>query len=572
MTHVSASLFSATGFRLLLALLLLAGRLPAAGQAPAWQTARAVAVATAASNFNASELQATAVDAAGDVYLTGTFRNTVLLGAIALTSVGATDIFVAKFSPATNQFVWAQRAGGTGLDGAEKLAVSGNSVYVTGFYNSPTVDFGATTLTNAGNSDVYVAKLTDTGSFGWALRAGSSGVDFASALVVSGTSVYVAGYFEAPTVRFGTTTLTSAGTMDVFVTKLTDAGPTASFVWAQRAGGADSDLGTVLAVSGANVYVAGYTSSRTAGFGPVTLTNASNAATTDLFVAKLTDAGPTGSFVWAQRAGGALNDFATALAVSGPNVYVGGYFVSPTAAFGATTLTNVGPSGSYDAYVAKLTDAGTSGRFDWTQQVGSTGAESVGELAVSGSSVYVVGSFSTSVSFGSTTLTNGGTGDLFVARLLDAGSTSSFAWAQQGGGSSGYKGAAAVALSGTNVYVAGSFGGLTATFGTIIVANPNYIGTGFLASLADPTLTATAAGRALASAQLFPNPAHGTATLYLPVGATAAPLTLTDALGRTVRRYPAAAAGPEVVLDLRGLSAGLYLVRGAGPAQHLRVE
>ena len=46
---------------------------------------------------------------------------------------------------------------------------------------------------------------------------------------------------------------------------------------------------------------------------------------------------------------------------------------------------------------------------------------------------------------------------------------------------------------------------------------------------------------------------------------------LTDAVGRAVRRYPAPA-GAEAALDLAGLPAGLYLLRGAGPAKRLVVE
>ena len=95
---------------------------------------------------------------------------------------------------------------------------------------------------------------------------------------------------------------------------------------------------------------------------------------------------------------------------------------------------------------------------------------------------------------------------------------------------------------------------------------------GFLASLTDPTLTATtAAAGPREPAALFPNPARHAATLRLPAGTAPAPLVLTDALGRPVRRYPAPA-GPEATLDLRGLPAGLYLLRGAGPAQRLAVE
>ena len=82
---------------------------------------------------------------------------------------------------------------------------------------------------------------------------------------------------------------------------------------------------------------------------------------------------------------------------------------------------------------------------------------------------------------------------------------------------------------------------------------------------------ATTAAKVTPAAQLFPNPAHGTATLRLPAGAARQPLLLRDALGRLVRQYPAPA-GAEAVLDLRGLPAGVYLVRCGELSQRLVVE
>ena len=82
---------------------------------------------------------------------------------------------------------------------------------------------------------------------------------------------------------------------------------------------------------------------------------------------------------------------------------------------------------------------------------------------------------------------------------------------------------------------------------------------------------ATTAAKATPAAQLFPNPAHGTATLRLPAGAARLPLALSDALGRLVRQFPAPA-GAEAVLDLRGLPAGVYWVRCGALSQRLVVE
>ncbi|MEJ7662509.1 MAG: T9SS type A sorting domain-containing protein [Hymenobacter sp.] len=64
--------------------------------------------------------------------------------------------------------------------------------------------------------------------------------------------------------------------------------------------------------------------------------------------------------------------------------------------------------------------------------------------------------------------------------------------------------------------------------------------------------------------EIYPNPAAETVQLRLPGVATAraATVEVLDALGRTVRQRPAVLSATDaVVLDLRGLPAGLYAVR-----------
>nr|WP_230679021.1 T9SS type A sorting domain-containing protein [Hymenobacter properus] len=113
-----------------------------------------------------------------------------------------------------------------------------------------------------------------------------------------------------------------------------------------------------------------------------------------------------------------------------------------------------------------------------------------------------------------------------------------------------------------------------ATFGSVTIASAGNAGTSFLASLADPTLTATTVALPSASIGLSPNPAHGRATVQLPAGTGPATLTVLDALGRPVRTQRAT--GPLAELDLTGLAPGLYAVRmqagGATTTRHLVVE
>lgn len=566
-------------------LLLLAIRLPAEAQVPAWQSAQAVAVATATATDNSSTVAATAVDAAGNVYLAGSFNNSVEFGAIKLTSLGGQDVFVAKFNPGSNQFVWAQRAGGGYDDVAQALVVNGTSVYVAGNFSSSTAAFGLSTLTNGGQTDLFVAKLTDAGntsSFAWAQRAGGSTNENATALAVNGASVYVAGSFTSPTADFGPVTLINnyTSSSEVFVAKLTDTGNAGSFLWGLKAGGSTNDSAYALAVSGTSVYVAGKFEND-AYFGSITLSNpprssGQSSITFDAFVAKLTDAGNTASFAWAQRAGGVGYDNAYALAVSGTSVYVAGSFTSPTANLGSIILANAGLTiGDADAFVAKLTDAGNTGSFVWAQRAGGISSEFINALAINGTSIFVVGTFaSATISFGATTLTNANPAnfDVFMAKLTDLGSTASFTWAKRAGGTN-YESATAVAVSNTSLYMAGYYQSATIGFDNITLSNPTpTTRLGFLASLTDATLTATSVpANPRESGHLFPNPARHAATLRLPAGTTPAPLILTDALGRAVRRYPVPT-GAEASLDLRGLSPGLYLLHGAGPARQLVVE
>nr|GFD57675.1 hypothetical protein [Tanacetum cinerariifolium] len=87
--------------------------------------------------------------------------------------------------------------------------------------------------------------------------------------------VYVAGNYGY-TATFGAVTLQSQGSSgsDVFITKLTDASTSASFIWAQRAGGTTGfDFARALLIRGSNVYVAGDFYGVTGTFGSLTLAN-----------------------------------------------------------------------------------------------------------------------------------------------------------------------------------------------------------------------------------------------------------------------------------------------------------
>ncbi|SHK18410.1 T9SS type A sorting domain-containing protein [Hymenobacter psychrotolerans] len=305
------------------------------------------------------ELAGLAVSGSG-VYAAGTFRGaTTTLGSISLSNASSSgsNIFVTKLTDAgaTASFTWAQQAGGsTGADLVKAVAASGTSVYIAGQYSGTTTRFGSTLLPNAGNSDLFVAKLTDGGStagFTWAQYAGGTGFEAVNAVAVEGTNVYLTGQFGSPTLAIGNSSLTNAGSLDLFVARLTDAGNAGSFAWGQQAGGSGAEVGNALAVHGPNVYVTGYFDSPAALFSSTTLSTTGQA---DVFLAKLTDAGSAAPFDWAQQAGGPSRDAGTAVVLQGARLYVAGSFDSPAISFGLLSLTRPGTSTGF--FLASLTD------------------------------------------------------------------------------------------------------------------------------------------------------------------------------------------------------------------------
>ena len=116
-----------------------------------------------------------------------------------MTALGSSDAFVLKLDAAGN-FVWAKAFSGTAADNANDLAVdaSGN-VFVTGLFQT-TADFdpgpGVFNLT-AFSNDIYIAKLDAAGNFGWAIRYGGATLDAGLSIFISAAgNIYATGFFE----------------------------------------------------------------------------------------------------------------------------------------------------------------------------------------------------------------------------------------------------------------------------------------------------------------------------------------------------------------------------------------
>jgi len=190
------------------------------------------------------------------VYVLGEYTASMTLGATTLTPVGGNDIYVTRLSQSTGAFVWAKSIGSASSDYVESLAVDkDDGLYAVGHFYSP-LTIGSTTLTSSGGADGMVFKMDQNGNHLWATRIGGVARDYAKRVAVnSNNEAYVAGTFSG-TPTYGPSTITSAGGLDMFVVKLSSSG---TILWARSGGGTGDDEGTGVAVSSADrVAVGGY--------------------------------------------------------------------------------------------------------------------------------------------------------------------------------------------------------------------------------------------------------------------------------------------------------------------------
>jgi hypothetical protein len=213
------------------------------------------------------------VDANNNCVVTGYFFNSATFGTVNLVSAGSADAYVAKYDGSGN-LQWVTSGGGTGVDEAFGLAqdAAGNS-YVSGYFNSATASFGGQVIHSAGGNDLFLIKLSPSGTVLWAKSAGGTGDDRGKSVGVDAQGyVYVSGSFSG-SATFGSTTLASTGGVDLCLLKYSPAGV---LQWVIPATGPADDQGNQITLDrNGHLYVSGSCSSN-AVFGALTLTNTLN--------------------------------------------------------------------------------------------------------------------------------------------------------------------------------------------------------------------------------------------------------------------------------------------------------
>ena len=321
----------------------------------------------------------------GHSYEVGSFAGTVTLdgsGAVGgtqnLTATGGLDGILTRHRK-DGRLEWACKFGSTGNDEALGLATDKfNYAYVSGYFSGTmtiTPQTGAaSTLTSAGGTDMFVAKIHPDGHIVYAFKMGASGNDRAEGVdVAPDLRVYVAGSFVGTTAVGGISgtviPLTSRGNSDAFLAKFTDIG---TLYWAIQAGGTGNDFGYGAAadITGGGYLMGSYegTATFSSSLPGTTPINKTVVGGSDGFVLGVSI---TGQLNWVASMGGSTNENVRDLAPDPRGtgvVAVGGF--SSSATFGS--LGSLTATGFYDAFAVRLSNAGA---FQWAQKAGGFGQD-----------------------------------------------------------------------------------------------------------------------------------------------------------------------------------------------------
>lgn len=398
------------------------------------------------------------VDKDGNLYTTGKYSSTgdfdPGVGVFNLnTNVWNHQIFVQKLTP-DGDLIWAKGFGGSGYDQGEKIRtdLDGN-VYVTGWFEN-TVDFDGLIKTANGSRDIFLMKLSSSGTVLWVETFGGVDYDYASDLVIDDAmNIYLTGGFRQ-SATFGSQTVTSNGESDAFVLKMDQS---RNLIWLRTFGKSEADISFAIDVDQkGNVYTAGAFTG-TVDFDPnpnndyyLSSSNTSN----DAYIQKLDS---MGNFVWAKALGSDWTDTPHDIHLDKyENLYI-------TGRFGLTVDFDPGPNtffltgnGDMDAFLLKLD---TAGQFIWAKSWGAADQEiGMSVKTDDDGNVYTAGYFFGFVDFDpnstETSLWSKGNGDFFISKLKPNGD---FVWARSAGGPV-YDFVREIALSPTNeLYAIGEF-------------------------------------------------------------------------------------------------------------------
>lgn len=352
---------------------------------------------------------ALALDAQGNAVVAGSFSGDLVIGDGKLESSGADDMFVAAFD-ADGHRRWAKRMGGVDVDGADGVAIDARgAVAVVGDFAGYVDLGGGHELVGDSQSDILLVVLEPDGVIRWAKGWASAGADEGRAVGFDAHgNLYVLVEFSR-SIDFGGGAIESVGNRDLAVVKLD---PSGRHIWSRRFGSNLDELGVGLAVDPAGSVIITGSFDDKLDFGDGVMKTAGRS---DVFITKLA---PDGHTLWSRRMGNTDEDIGAGVATDPfGNVYVAGWFWRSLDFYGAPSAS----AGKKDAFLYALSPAGDG---LWLRTFGGPEDDYGRGVAADRAAVYLTGTFHKAIDLGGTALTAAAApgarlplGDAYVTKL-----------------------------------------------------------------------------------------------------------------------------------------------------------
>lgn len=341
----------------------------------------------ATSGFACEALDA-CTDAAGNIYVAGSYTTSVTLGTTTLSNSGGEDAFVAKFD-ASGNVLWACGAGGADNESAASVATDAwGNVYIAGRYSGHGLSLGSSSLPATTGWNTFFAKYSSAGSVKWARAISDGMVCGANAIATDNSgNILLAGEFSALTMDIGPITLTNTAfySSNIYLAKFDTSG---SVLWATSAGSDQNDNVSDIAVDPlGNSYIVGAFRGRNMFIGSMRLSSGPE----DQFIRFAISYDASGEPRWAKAVqGDHCSDIVPTTAVDNAgNMYITGIY-NYSFKFGSTTLTS--RFEDWKVFVAKYS---TTGAEQWAISVASEGEGSADGIAIDNTGRLYINGFGT---------------------------------------------------------------------------------------------------------------------------------------------------------------------------------
>lgn len=366
----------------------------------------------ATSNESCSRVK---IDSDGNIYVVGYFESdSLIIGTTTLINQGGRDGFIIKYNTSGN-VIWAKSIGGYATETITAIDINLNQeIYIAGSYTDSLLTIGLTTLINNSMRDVFVVKLDAYGNEIWVKSYGGIGSEGVSGIILTPQNeFYLSGGFYGSLLTLDSISLPTKGGYDCYIAKFNVLG---NVLWVNIIGGIDNEYGGRMTIdNNGNTYLIGDFYSPSINLNSNTIWNTVlNKSFNDIFLIKYDS---LGNIVWAKAIGGISYDYVGGVVVDGnDNIYITGYFGSPSINFDSTILNNLG---GYDGYVAKYNSNGDN---IWAILVGSSLSDHpIGINIDNLGNLFVIGHYrSTTLDFGAHTINHSGVfnqADGFIAKL-----------------------------------------------------------------------------------------------------------------------------------------------------------